>query len=266
MVHPWIEGVALSTPARQLLIGSRDLPAFERKHVRHRDVLVTSDPSELVERAFSRQFDLVLVATDMVEIPGFELVKKLQSSFDRVPVVFCSVDRVHLLARTIGSKQSMSGTDWEAIVAELLARGSGSEATPSETTDDDEIRKRVLEASFREREHLLARSLTTLEVAQLLRVSRQAPHDRASQKTLLAVQDKNQLRFPLWQFDANGANGVVAGLPEVLQALEIGPLSQARWLTTPTQAFENRSPLELLKSGAVDRVVREARAVGATAG
>ena len=57
-----------------------------------------------------------------------------------------------------------------------------------------------------------------------------------------------------------------AGLPEALQALAIGPLSQARWLTTPTRVFEYRSPLELLKSGEIDRVVREARGVGATAG
>ena len=234
--------------------------------MRRQDVLVTSDPSELVEQASSRKFDLVLVATDMVEITGFELMKKLQSSFDRVPVVFCSVDRVHLLARAIASMQSMIETDWEAIVAELLAPGSGSQAATSATTDDDEIRKRVLEASFREREQLLARSLSTSEVAQLLNVSRQTPHDRAAQKTLLAIQDKNQLRFPPWQFDANGANGVVAGLPGVLQALAIGPLSQARWLTTPTRVFENRSPLDLLRSGEIDRVVREARGVGATAG
>jgi DNA-binding NarL/FixJ family response regulator len=258
--------VALSSPARRLLIGSRDLPAFEEQLKRHKDVLVTSDPSELVEGAFSRHFDLVLVSTDMVEISGFELMKKLQSSFERVPVVFCSVDRVHVLARTIASMQSMIATDWEPIVAELLAPRATPQATTSETTDDDEIRKRVLEASFREREQLLARSLSTSEVAQLLKVSRQTPHDRASQKTLLAIQDKNQLRFPPWQFDANGANGVVAGLPEVLQALAIGPLSQARWLTTPKRVFENRSPLELLKSGEIDRVVREARGVGATAG
>jgi hypothetical protein len=42
--------------------------------------------------------------------------------------------------------------------------------------------------------------------------------------------------------------------------------SQARWLTTPARVFENRSPLELLKSGQIDRVVREARGVGAIAG
>lgn len=255
--------MALSSPSRRLLIGSRDLPAFEQKLKPPKNVLVTSNPSELVEGAFSSNFDLVLVSTDMVDISGFELMKKLQSSFDCVPVVFCSVDRV---ARTIASMQSTTPTDWELIVAELFAPRSDSQAARSETTDDDEIRKRVLEASFREREQILAGSLGTSEVAQLLKVSRQTPHDRASQKTLLAIQDKNQLRFPSWQFDANGANGVVAGLPEVLQALAIGPLSQARWLTTPTRVFKNRSPLELLKSGEIDRVVREARGVGATAG
>jgi hypothetical protein len=51
--------------------------------------------------------------------------------------------------------ESMIVTDWEAIVAELIAPGSGSKANTSETTDDDEIRKRVLKTPFREREKIL---------------------------------------------------------------------------------------------------------------
>jgi hypothetical protein len=130
---------------------------------------------------------------------------------------------------------------------------------------DDKIRKRVLAASASERKSLLVGALTSPDVALLLNVSLQAVQDRALQKTLLAIEDENQLWFPSWQFDANGADGIVAGLPKVLQALAIGHLAQARWLTTPTKVFENRSPLDLLRSGEADRVLSEARGVGATA-
>ena len=118
---------------------------------------------------------------------------------------------------------------------------------------------------FARRKALLEGSLTAPEVARLLGTSRQTPHDRVKSKTLLAVPDGGALRFPLWQFDAAGPNGALAGLPDVLRALNVPPYSQAAWLTRPNAQLQERTPLEELKRGRVRRVTEAARAAGAFA-
>lgn len=132
--------------------------------------------------------------------------------------------------------------------------------------EETDLKRRALEASFRERERLLQGSLSTQEVARLLGVTRQTPHDRVKVRSLLAIEDKGQLRFPLWQFDAEGPDGTVSGLPMVLRELKVGAFAQARWLERPNGVFEGRSPIAALKDGEVERVIREARSVGASLG
>ena len=113
-------------------------------------------------------------------------------------------------------------------------------------SERDDLRKRAMFALFEERKRLLHDSLSTTEVAEMLGTSRQTPHDRVKSKTLLAIEDNGQLRFPLWQFDAAGPNGVVEGLPDVLRALAAGALAQARWLTTASPVFDGKTPLDAL--------------------
>jgi hypothetical protein len=74
--------------------------------------------------------------------------------------------------------------------------------------------------------------------------------------------DRGALRFLSWQFDPEGPDGVIAGLPDVISALDAPPLTKISWLTRPNQAFDGRSPLNLLRDGQLDRVVRPARGVG----
>lgn len=121
----------------------------------------------------------------------------------------------------------------------------------------------ALQRAFVCREALLRGSLTAPQVARLLGTTRQTPHDRAQSLTLLAVEDRGSLRFPYWQFDANGPNGIIIGLPAVLKALDISPLGKVSWLTCPNPYLDGHTPLEALKAGYVERVVDQARAVGA---
>jgi hypothetical protein len=58
--------------------------------------------------------------------------------------------------------------------------------------------------------------------------SRQTVHDRLKVGTLLGVLDQGKWRFPLWQFDVDGPNGVIDGLAQVLQALQVTNLAKAR--------------------------------------
>jgi excisionase family DNA binding protein len=70
--------------------------------------------------------------------------------------------------------------------------------------DEDELRAvrlANLSSSFAARHELLADALAVSEVAELLNVGRQTPHDRLNAGTLVAVKDRGQWRFPAWQFD-----------------------------------------------------------------
>ena len=100
-------------------------------------------------------------------------------------------------------------------------------------------------------------------MAKLLGTSRQTPHDRIKSQTLLGVLDKGTYRFPAWQFDPEGPDGVIDGLPEVLRVLEVSDFAKLNWLMRPNPFLDGLTPLVALKQGQKERVIREAAAVGA---
>jgi len=117
---------------------------------------------------------------------------------------------------------------------------------------------------FARRRELLHDTLSAPQVAALLHTSRQTPHDRVKADALLAVLDRGALRFPRWQFDPQGPDGVLTGLPEVLRALAMPPLVKVSWFTRPQTVLGNRTPLATLQAGDVTRVVMAARAAETT--
>lgn len=125
-----------------------------------------------------------------------------------------------------------------------------------------ELELTVLHRSFERRRQLLDGAITAPEVAKLLGTSRQTPHDRLEKGTLLAVVDRGSPRFPLWQFDPEGPDSVIAGLPEALRALNVGPLAKVSWLTRPNPYLDGEAPIDVLRRGEKDRVVELAGAVG----
>ena len=120
----------------------------------------------------------------------------------------------------------------------------------------------VLARSFKRRRELLGGSLSASQVAALLGTTRQTPHDRVKGGTLLAVLDRGAWRFPAWQFDPEGPDGVVEGLGEVLRALHASPLAKASWFVRPNPYLEGRTPLEALREGQVEAVRSAAETVG----
>ena len=114
---------------------------------------------------------------------------------------------------------------------------------------------------FVARRRLLEGALTAPQVADILGISRQAAASRAESGSLLAVLDRGAYRFPRWQFDPRGPDGVIAGLAEVLQALEPQPaFSKLVFLTRPNATLDEREPVELLRHGQRDRVLAVAHA------
>jgi hypothetical protein len=121
----------------------------------------------------------------------------------------------------------------------------------------------ALRLSFALRHQLLACTIGTAEVNELLAAgSRQTVHDRLKAGTLLGILDQGKWRFPLWQFDADGPNGVIDGLVQVLQTLQVSNLAKARWLQQPNPVFGGSTPLDLLRHGRLEDVLAEAGQVG----
>lgn len=120
----------------------------------------------------------------------------------------------------------------------------------------------TLARSFKRRRELLEGSLTASQVADLLGTTRQTPHDRVKSDTLLAVLDRGARRFPVWQFDPEGPDGVVEGLPEVLRALHTSPLAKVSWFARLNQYLEGQTPLEALREGQIEVVRSAAETVG----
>ena len=145
----------------------------------------------------------------------------------------------------------------EQLLADEIAGKSYS------TEEVKELQLSNLINSFTIRDSLLKDTISGSDVVKLLNCnSRQTPLDRVKNKTLLAVKDNGQWKYPLWQFDVNGGERVIEGLPSVIAALDISNLAKVRWLTQPNPIFEGKTPLEMLKNNQLERVITEAIGVG----
>lgn len=175
------------------------------------------------------------------------LVKNL-SSHERELVInmlkqLCSISATHIPSE-------------EDVLAEALA---------GRTFSDEERVKLELESLlqyFQWRRQLLKGALTSSQVAKLLGTSRQTPHDRVKARTLLGISDNGALRFPSWQFDPEGPDGVIEGLPDVLKTLQVSDLAKLSWLVRSNPFLEGLTPVQALKQGQEERVVQEAMGVG----
>jgi hypothetical protein len=201
----------------------------------------TQDPRH--ESASRRVHDVLRSAIERMPTPDVEeLAGNLEEIVNEVPVGSPQIPLVRVLA---GGRDFNSHERFELETASLLQY-------------------------FMRRRELLRESLTTREVSRLLNVSRQTPHDRVEKGSLVAVLDHGTLRFPVWQFDSEGPDGVIEGLPGVLRSLQVSPLAKISWLTTPNNALRihtkdsDITPLAALKSRQIQRVIELARGVGTT--
>ena len=123
-----------------------------------------------------------------------------------------------------------------------------------------------LKRYYQRRRELLASSIITPEVAKLIGCQAiTTVHDRRRAGTLLGLKDSGVYKFPLWQFDPEGDDGVIDRLPELIKTLQISDFAKLNWLTKSLRAFEGRTPIETLKNGNekdIEDLIVEARGVG----
>jgi hypothetical protein len=126
-----------------------------------------------------------------------------------------------------------------------------------------ELQLANLQRYYQRRCELLAQSITSSKAAELLGCeNRSTVRDRRIAKKILGLKDKGVYKYPLWQFDPEGDDGLIDGLAEVLAALDVSDFTKLNWLCKPHLAFEQKTPVEMLKKGEIKAVVIEARAVG----
>jgi len=103
-------------------------------------------------------------------------------------------------------------------------------------------------------------SLSGEQVASALGISRQAVDKQRQRGRLLAVREGAAWRYPIWQLRDGG---VLPGLPEVLRVLRgQSPWTILAFLVSRNIRLGSRRPLDLLRQGSVESVVKAADAYG----
>ena len=104
---------------------------------------------------------------------------------------------------------------------------------------------------------------TEIEVQDLLDIrSEQEIDDLVDGGSLLALKTPHQgRRFPVFQFDEQGS--IIDGVGAVRKALHTGNVwAIMNFMTRPHRPLDDRRPIDLLKVGEVDLVVKAAMSVG----
>ncbi len=146
---------------------------------------------------------------------------------------------------------------------ELLVNAVSATSTAAASTDGDpmiraklrgiEHRKRILEK--------LGGTLSAEQVSELVGISRQAVDRRRSQNQLIGLtQGKRGYAYPAFQFEDGKT---LDGLKEVLHALSgHDPWMQSIFFANGNDRLTGRTPLDALRQGKTEAVVRAAEAYG----
>jgi hypothetical protein len=103
--------------------------------------------------------------------------------------------------------------------------------------------------------------MNSSQVASLLRLTRQAVDKRRLANKLIAIpQGQHGFGYPSCQFDEKGP---IPGLEEMLSTLEVEDAwMQLIFLLSPNANLDDQSPLQLLRSGETEPVLRVAATLG----
>ena len=117
---------------------------------------------------------------------------------------------------------------------------------------------------FKLRQEMLKKAegvLSSEKVSELLNLSRQAVDKRRTANQLLALtQGRRGYSYPSFQFEDGKT---LDGLDEVLRNLSaLDPWMQLRFFTSPHERLGNKTPIEALRSGRIDDVMRIASGYG----
>jgi hypothetical protein len=141
-------------------------------------------------------------------------------------------------------------------VAQLLSR---SDLIGTAVTDLDPLVP-ALARNVEHRQRLLKLAggvLSAEEAGRILGITRQAVDKRRRSNAIVAVREGSDWRYPACQF-SDGE--VVAGIADVVRGFaSAGPWATLDFLLAPDTALGGRSPLDILRSGELEPVLRLVR-------
>ena len=153
-----------------------------------------------------------------------------------------------------------AATDVGALVTLLTAPSAVELVTQDDPLADARLRW------VRDRERLLhaeGEPLKSREVAQLLGISRQAVAKARKDGRIIGLPvGPGRYLYPSWQF---GPSGPLKGLRELHQVLDSGDgdvWTLVAFVLAPNSRLNEENPLEALRRGDVERVLKAARAYG----
>lgn len=192
---------------------------------------------------------VALAAAEQLDEEAFDLVEKLLE----IDPALESAKRRALCQGWVDAASWCSG-EYEDPLAELDEPMEVREAAAAMVWAETEAHSN--------RSGVLRESIGVAQAARLTGRSRQAIEKQRRAGRLLALRVGRQWRYPAWQFDPDGTGSVLAGLPEVIEALAMSPVAAAVWLTTPRSELEGDPPIRRLLSGGSEPVLRLARQHG----
>jgi hypothetical protein len=127
----------------------------------------------------------------------------------------------------------------------------------------DPLKVATLRGFLRRKEMLEAAggALTPDQVAKILALSTETVDKRRSSNQLLAVpRGVHGFSYPRFQFDDGKT---LAGLEDALEVLRaVDPWMQLNFFTTSNGRLDGKTPIEALRSGEIDQVVKMANIYG----
>ena len=121
------------------------------------------------------------------------------------------------------------------------------------------LRNTSVTHEFETRRKLLQQAAPVENVCEMLGLrSRQTVHNWIEKGKVLALEDGNRKLLPIWQFDASTHDRLVPGFKKVLDTLQRSPFSAALWFVNRNPHLGNHAPIDLLRNGETDRVLKEA--------
>lgn len=112
------------------------------------------------------------------------------------------------------------------------------------------------------REHLYTTGLSREQAAQRVGVKPNQITNLLRDGDLLALDGRDGLRLPAWQFDPEARRGRLEGIARVAAAFPGRVLSLSGWMVAPNPALDGRTPRRALLAGDVEQVVAVASILG----
>ncbi len=146
-----------------------------------------------------------------------------------------------------------------------LAAGAGRGLPGLPEIDEGELRTAAARNDARvwaAREDLYATGLSREQAAQRVGVKPNQITNLLRDEDLLALDGRDGLRLPAWQFDPEARRGRLEGIARIAAAFPGRVLSLSGWMVSPNPALGGRTPRQALLAGEVERVVAAASILG----